>query len=150
MGTPTKDAFGGIVQASQVADVLRGQRVAIRAWIKTENAESARLWMRIDAADRVLALDNMDFRSVSGTTDWSLYEIVMDVPVDAVALVYGVFMVGMGRMDVDNVHFLPVPVGTKSTTLYEENQLKPKQGYNPPRIVEIVPANLDFERVPGT
>jgi len=150
IGTPTKDAFGGIVQASQVADVLRGGRVAMRAWIRTENAESASLWLRIDAVDRILALDNMEHRSVSGTTGWSLYEIVMDVPDDATTLVYGVFLVGMGRMDVDNVHFLPVPVGTKSTTVYEENQLKPKQGYTPPRIVEIVPANLDFERVPGT
>jgi len=75
---------------------------------------------------------------------------VTDVPDDATTLVYGVFLVGMGRMDVDKLHFLPVPVGTKSTTVYEENQLKPKQGYTPPRIVEIVPANLDFERVPGT
>jgi hypothetical protein len=152
MGAPTKGAFGGVLQASQVADALRGQRVAMRAWIRTENAESASLWLRIDAADRVLALDNMEHRSVSGTTGWLLYEIVMDVPVDAAMLVYGVFLVGMGRMDVDDVHFLPVPVGALSTTVYEENQLKLKQGqtYNPPSIVQVAPANLDFERVPGT
>ena len=150
MDAPPKGAFGGILQASHVADALRGQRVAMRAWIRTEDAESARLWLRIDAADRVLALDNMEHRAVSGTTGWSLYEIVMDVPDDAATLVYGVFLVGTGRMDVDNVHFLPVPVGTMSTTVYKENQLKPKQGYTPPRIIEAAPANLDFERVPGT
>lgn len=150
LGPPTKGAFGGVLQASHVADALRGQRVAMRAWIRTENAESASLWLRIDAADRVLALDNMEHRSVSGTTGWLLYEIVMDVPIDAATLVYGVFLVGTGRMDVDNVHFLPVPVGTMSTTVYEENQLKPKQGYTPPSIVQDAPANLDFERVPGT
>jgi hypothetical protein len=150
MGAPTKGAFGGILQASHVADALRGQRVAMRAWIRTESAESGSLWLRIDAADRVLALDNMEHRSVSGTTGWLLYEIVMDVPVDAATLVYGVFLVGTGRMDVDDVHFLPVPVGATSTTVYQENQLKPKQGYTPPRIVEDAPTNLDFERVPGT
>lgn len=150
IGTPSKGAFGGIIQASHVADVLRGGRVAMRAWIRTENAESASLWLRIDAVDRVLALDNMEHRSVGGTTGWSLYEIVMDVPDDAATLVYGVFLVGLGRMDVDNVHFLPVPVGTMSTTVYKENQLKPKQGYTPPSIVQDAPANLDFERVPGT
>jgi hypothetical protein len=148
--TPTKGAFSGVIQASHVADALRGQRVAMRAWIRTENAESARLWLRIDASDRILALDNMEHRSVSGTTGWLLYEIVMDVPEDATTLVYGVLLVGTGRMDVDDVHFLPVPVGTMSTTVYKENQLKPKQGYTPPRIVEDAPANLNFERVPGT
>lgn len=150
LGTPTKGGFGGVIQASHVADDLRGGRVAMRAWIRTEGADSASLWLRIDAVDRVLALDNMEHRSVSGTTGWSLYEIVMDVPDDAATLVYGVFLVGTGRMDVDNVHFLPVPVGTMSTTVYEENQLKPKQGYAPPSIVQDAPANLDFERVPGT
>jgi hypothetical protein len=151
-GTPTNGAFGGILQASQVADDLRGQRVAMRAWIRTESAESVSLWLRIDAVDRVLALDNMEHRSVSGTTGWLLYEIVMDVPTDAATLVYGVFLVGMGRMDVDDVHFLPVPVGAISTTVYKENQLKPKQGqtYTPPSIVQDAPANLDFERVPGS
>jgi len=152
MGTPTKGAFSGIIQASHVANALRGQRVAMRAWIRTESAESANLWLRIDAADRVLALDNMERRAVSGTTGWLLYEIVMDVPDDAATLVYGVFLVGTGRMDVDDVHFLPVPVGAMSTTVYEENQLKLKQGqtYTPPSIVQEAPANLDFERVPGT
>ena len=124
----------------------------MRAWIRTENAESASLWLRIDAADRSLALDNMERRSVSGTTGWLLYEIVMDVPEDAATLVYGVFLVGVGRIDVDDVHFLPVPVGARSTTVYEENQLKLKQGqiYTPPSIVQDAPTNLDFERVPGT
>jgi hypothetical protein len=150
IGTPTKGAFGGVLQASHVADALRGGRVAMRAWIRTENAESASLWLRIDAVDRVLALDNMEHRDVSGTTGWSLYEIVMDVPDDAATLVYGVFLVGVGRLDVDDVHFLPVPVGTMSTTVYEENQLKPKQGYTPPSIIQVAPANLGFERVPGT
>jgi len=76
----------------------------------------------------------------------------MDVPVDAATLVYGVFLAGMGRMDVDDVHFLPVPVGAMSTTVFEESQLKLKQGetYTPPSIVQDAPANLDFERVPGT
>jgi hypothetical protein len=152
IGTPAKGVFGGVIQASHAADALRGQRVAMRAWIRTENAESARLWLRIDAADRVLALDNMEHRSESGTTEWSLYEIVMDVPDDAATLVYGVLLVGMGRMDVDNVHFLPVPVGTISTTVYKENQVQPKHGqtYSPPSIVQDAPVNLDFERVPGT
>jgi len=66
----------------------------------------------------------------------------MDVPVDAATLVYGVFLAGMGRMDVDDVHFLPVPVGAMSTTVFEESQLKLKQGetYTPPSIVQDAPA----------
>jgi len=141
--------FGGFIQVAQAAP-WRGRRVAMRAWIKTELADRGQLWLRIDSANGPLALDNMDNRPVKGSTGWALYEIVMDVPMEAENLVYGLFLVGSGRVDFDNVQFLPAPVGAKTTNQYKEGALKLKQGqvYTPPSIVLAVPGNLDFERPP--
>ena len=146
----SKRDFGVLAQAAK-AERWRGQRVAMRAWIKTENAESAQMWLRIDGVDHLIAMDNMDHRAIVGTTGWGLYEIVMDVPQEAATLVYGVFLVGGGRVDFDNVQFLQAPVGAKTTTLYKESQLKLKKGatYGLTGVLEA-PSNLDFEQAPGT
>lgn len=142
--------FGGFLQAARAAP-WRGQRVAMRAWIKSEHADSGQLWLRIDAVDDFLALDNMGNRPIKGTTGWALYEIVMDVPLRAETLVYGLLLSGGGRVDFDNVHFLPAPVGAKTTNQYREGAMKVKHGqtYVPPRIVIDVPGNLDFEQLPA-
>lgn len=142
--------FGGFIQAARAAP-WRGQRVAMRAWIKSEHADSGQMWLRIDAANDFLAMDNMDNRPIKGTTGWALYEIVMDVPLRAEYLVYGLFLAGGGRVDFDNVQFLPAPVGAKATNQYKEGYMKLKHGqnYTPPRIVFDSPSNLDFEQAPA-
>jgi hypothetical protein len=142
--------FGGFIQVAQAA-AWRGQRIAMRAWIKSEQADRGQLWLRIDAATGPLAMDNMDNRPVKGSTGWALYEIVMDVPLEAEYLVYGLLLSGGGRVDFDNVQFLPAPVGAKTTNQYKEGFMKIKHGqvYTPPSIVLAVPGNLDFERPPN-
>ncbi len=146
---PNED-FGTIVQAV-TAEPWRGQRVAMRAWIKTENADSGQMWLRIDAADRSLFMDNMDSRPIVGTNGWKQYETVMEVPQDAAYLVYGVFLVGGGRVDIDSVEFEAVPRTVKlSRNIYKPWQLRPPRGsvYTPPSVVLGMPSNLDFEQAP--
>ena len=150
--TPAKghNEFGGFIQIARAAP-WRGQRVLMRAWIKTIQADAGSMWLRIDAADNYLLMDNMGNRTIKGTTGWSQYEIVMDVPQRAEYLVYGVFLIGGGVLDVDNVEFMPAPPGAKTTTLYNEGYMKLKHGqiYTPPRIVLEAPSNLDFEQPPA-
>jgi hypothetical protein len=141
--------FGGFIQVALAAP-WRGQRVAMRAWIKSEQADSGQMWLRIDSANDRLAMDNMDNRPVKGSTGWALYEIVMDVPMEAEYLFYGLLLGGSGRVDFDNVQFLPAPVGAKTTNQYKEGLMKLKHGqvYTPPSIVLAAPSNLDFESPP--
>ena len=147
VGAP--DGFGGVIQIVK-ADAWRGQRIVMRSWMRTEDAGTGQMWLRIDADDGVLAMDNMDDRPVTGTTDWRLYEIVMDVPKKAALLVYGAFVVGAGRLLFDSVQILPAPNGSdkpKVTTLYKGGEMKTPRGmtYTPPGSALDAPANLDFE-----
>jgi hypothetical protein len=143
------DEFGGFIQAAR-AEPWRGKRILMRGWIKTEGATSGNMWLRIDAARRSLALDNMDKRPVKGTTGWAPYEIVLDVPLTAKYLVYGVLLIGDGRVDFDSVEFMVAPAGTETTPHYGPLQLRPPPGteYTPPSPVLDVPSNLGFESLP--
>ncbi len=55
------------------------------------------LWMRVDGRDRkITAFDNMQNRSIKGTTDWSTYSVVLDVSEEAVDVSFGTLMSGKG------------------------------------------------------
>ena len=43
--------------------------------------------------------------SVKGTTNWTKYEIVLDVPSNATLIVYGALLAGTGQIWVDHLSF---------------------------------------------
>src|SRR5580693_1259077 len=70
--TPT--GFATLMQDFRANRYL-GTRVRLRADVKTNQViDRAFIWMRVDKADsdfsRMLAFDNMDGRTLKGTTDW--------------------------------------------------------------------------------
>ena len=87
------------------ADDYRGKRVRLSGWLKTVDASEAALWMRIDGEKRLLALDRMDDRPATGTTDWKMYSVVLDVPSDAKNIFLGVLLNGKGQIWADDLTF---------------------------------------------
>jgi C-terminal processing protease CtpA/Prc len=80
-----------------------GQRITLSGYIKTENVTDgyAGLWMRIDPQ---IAFDNMQQRGVTGTTDWTKYEISLSMnPSKAEGIFLGGLLVGKGKMWLDNL-----------------------------------------------
>jgi hypothetical protein len=115
------------------ADRFRDTRLRLSAYIRTAEVESwAALWMRVDGPDdETLAFDNMQDRPISGTLDWRLFRIVLDVPETAAVVAFGLLLEGSGRVWLDDVEFdsvgKNVPVtGTESEPL------------------PVEPVNLDF------
>jgi hypothetical protein len=90
---------------SIAADEYRGKRVRLSGWLKTVNAGEASLWMRIDGEQRRLGFDNMNDRAVSGTTDWKMYSVVLDVPDDAKNIFLGVLLIDKGQTWADDLAF---------------------------------------------
>ncbi|MGH9920263.1 MAG: hypothetical protein ACRD6W_15520, partial [Nitrososphaerales archaeon] len=92
------NGFGALMQTI-AADDYRGSRVRLSGYLRTEAANRAQMWMRVDGGDRkVLAFDNMDSRPVTGTTGWRQYDIVLDVPSDSVDIAFGFFLVSSGKV----------------------------------------------------
>jgi hypothetical protein len=141
----TGQGFGTLMQAIQ-AGQFRGKRFSLKGWLKTQNADSVQMWLRIDGTDRMISMDNMDDRPVKGTTPWTEYEIVMDVPESANHLAYGVFVAGKGSVAIDDVQLGIVSLNTRLTTFYDYSKKAPEGTFSPMKRVLDGPVNLSFEK----
>ncbi len=138
------EGFGTLMQMYK-ADDYRGKRVRLSAWMKTEGADSANLWLRVDGAKGMLGFDNMGNRAVKGTSEWKKYEITLDVPENAINIGFGAFVAGKGQAWVDDFLFEVVGKDVASTNMLTPEQQKEEQGMGQPREYPRQAINLDFE-----
>jgi hypothetical protein len=122
--------FGTLMQRVPSAAYL-GKRLRLSAFIKAEGVDNwAGLWMRLDTeANNGISFDNMEDRPIKGTVDWKKYEVVLDVPISATNLSFGVLLAGPGRVWIDDVKL--EPVGKEVPTTGKQS---------------IGPLNLEFEQ----
>jgi hypothetical protein len=127
--------FGTLMQGIS-AENYRGARWKLSGYLKTEQAKRAQMWMRVDGPDKApLAFDNMDSRAVSGTTEWTRYEIVLDVPQNSMAIAFGFFLSSGGKVWGDDFMIEKVDATVPVTSTVPGSPSMPK-----------APANPDFER----
>lgn len=130
------DASGfGTLMQQFAADQYRGKRVRFSAAAKSDQIkEWAGLWMRIDKGSTVVGFDNMQDRAIKGSTDWTSYSVVLDVPKDASGIAFGILLAGgPGQIWLSNVSF--EEVGTDTPTTGSGSGLHKDH-----------PSNLDFEK----
>lgn len=91
-----------VLMQTILADTFRGGRLRLTAELRTEDAETATIWMRVDPAEgRYLHFDNLMERPgevLAGTRGWTGRHIVLDVPVAAATIRYGILLRGTGRV----------------------------------------------------
>lgn len=90
-----------VLMQSILADPWRGGRLKLTAELRTEAAETATLWMRVNPAEgRYLHFDNL-LRHPGGPLErsngWTERHIVLDVPEAAATIHYGFFLRGSGK-----------------------------------------------------
>jgi hypothetical protein len=126
--------FGTLMQTFR-ADSYRGKRLRMSAHVKAEKiAGWAGLWMRVDGPGRdSLSFDNMGSRPIKGTCDWSFHEVVLDVPVESLAIAFGILLCGSGQAWVDDFAFEVVGEDVPTT------------GGEPCASCPAEPLNLGFE-----
>ncbi|MBI4477563.1 MAG: transcriptional regulator [Acidobacteria bacterium] len=137
------DVFGTMMQLVR-ADAYRGKRVRLGAYGKSRDVViGAGLWMRIDGADkRALAFDNMTGRRIRGTTNWTRWAVVLDVPADAALIAFGVLVTGPGELWVDD--FVLETVGHEVRTTGLKPDTRPAKVMIPAN-TPMRPVNLGFE-----
>jgi hypothetical protein len=128
------------------AESFRGRRVRFSGYLKANRvSEWAGLWMRVDTdTKQAYAFDDMEDRSVSGTAEWTLGEVVLDIPDDAVSIYLGAHLFGRGQLWVDECRFEVVGDDVPTTDKY-----RLQGGYNRrfaiPNFLRDEPLNLDFD-----
>ena len=132
--SPNKKEFGTLMQTISAENYL-GKRLQLSGHVKSENVNGwSGLWMRIDGSNnQQLGFDNMQGRSIKGTTDWQKYKIVLDVPANSKSINYGVLLGGKGKVWFDNFKLEEVDESVPVTNLTKKNLLPSS------------PINLDFE-----
>src|SRR5690606_10545091 len=131
-GNANEQHFATMMQGFQ-AQEYKGKRLKLSCFLKTEAAEKCGAWLRIDNVNGdTVQFDNMDNRSVQGTTDWNHYSLVLDVPEDSASIHFGVLLIGKGKVWADGFRFEVVTDKVPTTNMLLEEQL-PAQ-----------PTNLDF------
>jgi hypothetical protein len=89
----------GTLMRSIPADDYAGKRVRFRASVRSEHlADWAGLWMRVDRGAKTVAFDNMQNRPIKGTSGWSTYQVVLDVPADATNISLGTLVSSSGEV----------------------------------------------------
>ncbi|MFK7956800.1 MAG: hypothetical protein AB8B96_11975 [Lysobacterales bacterium] len=122
--------FGTLMQKISASD-YKGTRIRLSARIRTIDALSAAMWMRVDGRKKpTLQFDNMHDRPITGSTDWAEYSIVLDVPQNAESIFFGVLSTGKGEVQFDDFTLETVNLSVPST-----NSQRPS----------TKPENLDFE-----
>jgi C-terminal processing protease CtpA/Prc len=89
-----------------IPHTFKGSKVELRGKLKTQDVKGgyAGLWLRVDADDEMLQLENMYKMGVTGTTDWKEYTI--NVPYDdehATRIVLGGLLTGSGTIWIDDL-----------------------------------------------
>jgi hypothetical protein len=135
------DGFGTLMQECNAGKFL-GKRIRMIGYVKSENVTNwAGLWMRVDqmGSEKPLSFDNMENRAIKGTTPWTKYEIVLDVPANSSILAYGALLCGTGQIWFDKLTFEIVDNSVKTTDPNSSGQQQQETIYNEP-------TNLDFDK----
>lgn len=111
-----KRNFGTIMQSFS-ADNYLGKKLKLSGYIKTQDVTGwVGMWMRVDGQKKhSLSFDNMGDRKIKGTTPWTKYEIILDVPKNSTTINYGVLLRETGTVWIDDLKFEEVPKETTST-----------------------------------
>lgn len=124
--------FATMMQGFQ-AEEYKGKRLKLSCFLKTEDVLKCGAWLRIDNVNGdTVQFDNMDDRSIHGTTDWNHYSIVLDVPEDSASIHFGVLLIGKGKVWSDGFRFEEVTEKVPTTNMLAAQSLPKK------------PSNLDF------
>lgn len=115
--TDPSGGFGTLMQQI-VVDEFAGKRLRFSGAVRAEAViDWAGLWMRVDGAreDPMLAFDNMHDRAIKGSTDWSRYAVVLDVPEKATNIAFGVLLSGEGAIWIADLALEAVGVDVPTT-----------------------------------
>ena len=102
-------------------DDLHGKRVRLSAWLKTKDVDE---WSGLQIAaigdkESLLLSDDMPARPVHGTTDWTLQQIVVDIPAQTKSIGVASFLWGKGEVWSDDFQLQvvapDVPLTDKNT-----------------------------------
>jgi hypothetical protein len=138
------NADWGSVMQDIDATSYRGKRIRFSGYIRANTVSGwAGLWMSVETETREdIAYDNMEDRSIRGTSDWQQYAVVLDIDSDAVIISIGIALHGQGQVWLDDCAFEVVDESVSPTGTFTSS--RPRTRAIPDRLYDA-PANLTMD-----
>jgi hypothetical protein len=143
------EGIGELVQSIR-ADNYRGKSIRLTAWLKTDEARGAGIFLRVDGAgQRTRDLGSTSPRRSQATKDWEKETVELDVPKSATEIFFGVTLSGKGAAWVDDfsLELVESKMKRSGTDSAGRNAKTPttEEGL---RIAALsdAPENIDFEK----
>ena len=112
--SPQPQAAFGVATANFPAQAALGKHVTLSGYIRSEDVAGgyAGLWVRADGPQGPLAFGDMHNQGVVDKSDWTRYQVSIDVPANATKIYFGVLNTGTGsawfdslKVDIDRVPY---------------------------------------------
>jgi hypothetical protein len=101
-----EDDFGSLMQRC-LASSIAGSEVLLEGQVRSERLDQwAGLWLRADGVEGTLFFENMSNRPIRGSTPWTTYTIITQLPAETTWLNYGIILQGRGTVWADNLHLM--------------------------------------------
>lgn len=95
-----------VVMQSVAARIYRGKRIQFAAWTRSADAKTqGGLWVRVTATDRDTTLGYGRFTALP---TWEHGSVVLDVPAESVSILFGLLLLGTGRVWMGGASFAAV------------------------------------------
>ncbi len=139
----THEDWGTLMQ-NFFAEKYRGRRVRFSAWVKAWRVDVwAGLWARVDTESlEGVAYDDMEGRAIEGTSEWTRYEVVLDVDEYALTINIGILLFGTGQVWMDDCSFEIVDDTVPVTDYFP---LGRPHRYSIPKRLFDEPVNMNFD-----
>jgi serine/threonine-protein kinase len=124
-----------------------GRRIRLSGYLKTQEADSAGLRIRISRSEGgQLKFAHVDSARLEGTSDWQEVQIVADIPEDESVLSIEVVLEGRGRLWADDLSLSIVDESAELDANGNWSRLSPEAGMIFPVSTGVnTPRNLGFE-----
>jgi AraC-like DNA-binding protein len=99
-------SYSTILQQFKAKNYI-GNRVRFSGYIKSQDVTGwGGLWMRVNSITaNIIKIDNMQNRPIKGTTDWTYYSVVLDIPENSSIINIGLLLYDTGTLWLDNIVF---------------------------------------------
>ncbi|MEO6613574.1 MAG: S41 family peptidase [Chitinophagaceae bacterium] len=108
---------------------FKGKEITLKGYIKTASVEEgyAGLWLRSDAGNEMVTLDNMNEKGVTGTKDWAQYSIRVPMDEHITSLIFGGLLTGKGESWFDKLELFVDDKPVESVAWLSEREKSGRQ-----------------------
>ncbi|CAN5577697.1 hypothetical protein BH11CYA1_BH11CYA1_38960 [soil metagenome] len=107
-----RNACGHLTQNCGIAPEFRNKRIRMKTWVKSALIEPSIGRIELNIIGKWGwycrwngTFDNMNDRPILGESEWQQYSLVVDVPEESISMNFGLFLIGVGKMWLDEVSF---------------------------------------------